>query len=126
LRAAGVEPAAIRLAILAHHYRDDWEWTDQSLTDAQERLARWRSAAARPEAPDSEAVVAAARERLANDLDAPGMLRLVDAWAGTRLASGADDPSLASAPTPSTTPAHGFGAHGLVPLAVDALLGVRL
>jgi L-cysteine:1D-myo-inositol 2-amino-2-deoxy-alpha-D-glucopyranoside ligase len=28
LRGSGVEPAAIRLALLAHHYRSDWEWTD--------------------------------------------------------------------------------------------------
>ncbi|HSO92356.1 MAG TPA: cysteine--1-D-myo-inosityl 2-amino-2-deoxy-alpha-D-glucopyranoside ligase, partial [Arthrobacter sp.] len=28
LRAAGEEPAAIRLAILAHHYRSDWSWTE--------------------------------------------------------------------------------------------------
>ena len=29
LRAAGVDPMAIRLALLAHHYRDDWDWTDE-------------------------------------------------------------------------------------------------
>src|SRR5450756_1308136 len=28
LRADGVDPMAIRLALLAHHYRSDWEWTD--------------------------------------------------------------------------------------------------
>ena len=27
LRESGVDPMAIRLALLAHHYRDDWEWT---------------------------------------------------------------------------------------------------
>ncbi|MCE3244410.1 MAG: cysteine--D-myo-inosityl 2-amino-2-deoxy-alpha-D-glucopyranoside ligase, partial [Arthrobacter sp.] len=44
LRAAGEEPAAIRLAILAHHYRSDWSWTDEGFTDAKQRLGRWRSA----------------------------------------------------------------------------------
>ena len=39
LRAAGVDPAAIRLAILAHHYRSDWDWTDAGLAGAQDRLA---------------------------------------------------------------------------------------
>ena len=34
LRAAGFDPAAIRLAVLAHHYRDDWEWTDAGLAEA--------------------------------------------------------------------------------------------
>ena len=42
LRAAGVDPMAIRLALLAHHYRDDWEYTDADLTAAVERLRVWR------------------------------------------------------------------------------------
>ena len=32
----GVDPMAIRLALLAHHYRDDWDWTDELLVSAQE------------------------------------------------------------------------------------------
>ena len=46
LRAAGVDPMAIRLALLAHHYRSDWEWTDAVLAEAQARLDRWRAAVA--------------------------------------------------------------------------------
>jgi L-cysteine:1D-myo-inositol 2-amino-2-deoxy-alpha-D-glucopyranoside ligase len=38
------DPAAIRLAVLAHHYRSDWEWNDQLLPEATARLARWRAA----------------------------------------------------------------------------------
>src|SRR6266567_3238539 len=49
LLADGVDPMAIRMALLAHHYRSDWEWTDAVLGDAQARLARWRSALARAE-----------------------------------------------------------------------------
>ena len=117
LRAEGVEPAAIRLALLAHHYREDWEWTPAGLLQAQDRLARWRSAAARPEAADADRVLAGIRERLADDLDAPGALQLVDAWARDQLASAGHDggPDLLHNVT-----------HGLVPLAVDGLLGVRL
>jgi L-cysteine:1D-myo-inositol 2-amino-2-deoxy-alpha-D-glucopyranoside ligase len=54
LRAAGTDPMAIRLALLAHHYRSDWEWTDEVLAQAQARLDRWRAAgavAARPARP---------------------------------------------------------------------------
>ena len=29
LREDGVDPMAIRLALLAHHYRSDWEWTPE-------------------------------------------------------------------------------------------------
>ena len=50
LLADGVDPMAIRMALLAHHYRSDWEWTDAVLGDAQARLARWRAALARAEA----------------------------------------------------------------------------
>ena len=46
LRVAGIDPMAIRLALLAHHYRSDWEWTDEELAQAQARLDRWRAAVA--------------------------------------------------------------------------------
>ena len=57
LLADGVDPMAIRMALLAHHYRSDWEWTDAVLGDAQARLARWRAALARAEAAAPEAVL---------------------------------------------------------------------
>ena len=59
LLAGGVDPMAVRMALLAHHYRSDWEWTDAVLGEGQARLARWRAALARAEAlapePDSAA-----------------------------------------------------------------------
>ncbi len=48
LRHAGTDPAAIRLALLAHHYRADWDWTEQGLEGAERRLALWRSAVGAP------------------------------------------------------------------------------
>ncbi|MGH3327151.1 MAG: cysteine--1-D-myo-inosityl 2-amino-2-deoxy-alpha-D-glucopyranoside ligase, partial [Streptomycetales bacterium] len=48
LRRAGHDPMAVRLALLAHHYRDDWDWTPEGLAAASERLARWRAAVSRP------------------------------------------------------------------------------
>src|SRR5260370_323174 len=44
LRESGTDPMAIRLAILAHHYRQDWDWTGAVLTAAAPRLDRWRRA----------------------------------------------------------------------------------
>ena len=38
LRGDGVDPMAIRLALLAHHYRSDWEYTDADLDAAVIRL----------------------------------------------------------------------------------------
>ncbi|GLZ79124.1 L-cysteine:1D-myo-inositol 2-amino-2-deoxy-alpha-D-glucopyranoside ligase [Actinorhabdospora filicis] len=106
LRADGHDPAAIRLGLLSGHYREDREWTPAILEAAEARLATWRAAAARPSGPSGEALVAELRARLADDLDAPGALAVVDAWAA---AEGTD----ASAPD-------------LVAGAVDALLGVGL
>ncbi|MER5973132.1 cysteine--1-D-myo-inosityl 2-amino-2-deoxy-alpha-D-glucopyranoside ligase [Streptomyces sp. NPDC002055] len=110
LRRDGVDPAAIRLALLAHHYRSDWEWTDAVLDEAVERLGRWRAAVSRPDGPSADALVEEIRAALADDLDAPAALAAVDRWAAVQRAEGGTDE----------------GAPGLVSRAVDALLGVAL
>ena len=106
LRAAGHDPMAIRLALLAHHYRSDWEWFDSEITSAESRLATWRAAVARSSTAPAAPVVAALRAALADDLDAPSALAAVDVWAAQ--------------PGDDTT------AADQVRLAVDALLGVDL
>ena len=53
LVAGGTEPAAVRLALLAHHYSDDWDWTDAGLAAAEQRLEAWRSAVATAAARDA-------------------------------------------------------------------------
>ena len=144
LVADGVDPMAIRMALLAHHYRSDWEWTDAVLGDAQARLARWRSALARAEAAVPEAgplatvleagppaavpgvgpatpasaadmVLAGVRARLRDDLDASGALAVVDRWA---------DALLAEPPTRITP--HDLAGARLVQATLDALLGISL
>ena len=57
MRETGHDPMAIRLALLAHHYRSDWEWTDDQIGTAEERLDRWRAAAARPSTPPADGVI---------------------------------------------------------------------
>lgn len=91
LRRAGADPMAIRLALLAHHYRSDWEWTADQLDAATARLERWRAAADAPAGPSAYPVLEAVRERLSDDLDAPGALAAVDAWADAALAGTGDD-----------------------------------
>ncbi|GAA1906825.1 cysteine--1-D-myo-inosityl 2-amino-2-deoxy-alpha-D-glucopyranoside ligase [Streptantibioticus ferralitis] len=110
LRQDGVDPAAIRLALLAHHYRANWEWTDAVLAEAVARLDRWRAAVSRPDGPSSDALLEQIREALADDLNAPAALAAVDRWAQLQHAEGGTD----------------TGAPGLVSRAVDALLGVAL
>jgi L-cysteine:1D-myo-inositol 2-amino-2-deoxy-alpha-D-glucopyranoside ligase len=90
LRSAGHDPAAIRLAILAHHYREDWDWTDAGFDEAEERLAAWRAAVDAPLGVPAEPVLDAVRRALADDLDAPGALAAIDRWAEeVRLRAGA-------------------------------------
>ena len=128
LLADGHDPMAVRLAILAHHYRDDWDWTTAGLAAAEDRLARWREAVrvagAAASRPAAEAVLAGVRVRLADDLDAPGALAVVDGWADDVLGGDQDGAGRASAAAAS--PAAASPAAQLVRDTVDALLGVML
>lgn len=101
---AGVRPAAIRLALLAHHWRGDWEWTDADLAMANERLDRWTAwAQVLPDDPShDDSVLEWLRYTLHHDLDTPAALQAVDAFVDR---APADDVSID---------------------AIDALLGVRL
>lgn len=100
----GVRPAAIRLALLDHHWRSDWEWTDADLEAANERLDRWTAwAQVLPDDPSLEdSVLDWLRYTLHHDLDTPAALQAVDAFVAR---APADDVSID---------------------AIDALLGVRL
>ena len=60
------EPMAIRLALLEHHYRADWEWDESGLRRGVERLERWRAAGS------GRGALEEVRRRLDDDLDAPG------------------------------------------------------
>jgi L-cysteine:1D-myo-inositol 2-amino-2-deoxy-alpha-D-glucopyranoside ligase len=110
LRAEGVDLNAVRLALLAGHYRTDRAWTADLLTTAEQRLARWRSAVALPAAPPADDLVARLRTHLADDLDTPAALAAMDAWAGEALERHGRDSA----------------ASALARDAVDALLGVAL
>ncbi len=111
LRAEGVDPMAIRLAILAHHYRSDWMWTDQVLADAVDRLETWRSAMSRDGGPAADATIAAIRAAISDDLNAAAALAAVDDWCARSLAADGSDFT--------------EGAPGLLSRAVNAILGIR-
>ena len=85
LRNSDVDPMAIRLTLLRHHYRSDWEWTDAELFDQVDTLERWRRALALGAGAAAEPVVTGVLAALADDLDAPRAVRLVDAWVDATL-----------------------------------------
>jgi L-cysteine:1D-myo-inositol 2-amino-2-deoxy-alpha-D-glucopyranoside ligase len=99
---SGVDARAIRLAVLSQRYRDDWEWTDELLAEAQQRLASWGAWASRGRTTGT-GILDGMRVALMHDLDTPTALAVVDA----RAARG-------------PAPAEGDLA------AIDALLGIRL
>ena len=110
LRHEGTAPAAIRLALLAHHYRSDWAWTPQGLEGARERLALWRSAVDLASGPDAAPVLERVRVALADDLRTPSALDAIDAWCVSAASGTSADPA----------------APGLIRDLADGLLGVRL
>ena len=115
LRATGVDPNAIRLALLAGHYRADRAWTPDLLTAAEKRLTLWSAAVGHGSTrhatgPDADHLIDLLRTHLASDLDTPNALVAVDRWAHRAREGAGDDP----------------GARLRVRDAVDALLGVAL
>jgi len=85
------EPAAVRLVLLAHHWRSAWELDPDELKQAAERLETWRRAAAGSRGP-ARALPELVEAALAADLDTPAALRAVDALArdGASVAAAAE------------------------------------
>jgi L-cysteine:1D-myo-inositol 2-amino-2-deoxy-alpha-D-glucopyranoside ligase len=110
LREDGLDPMTIRLVLLGHHYRSDWHWDEADVSAAGARLDKWRSAVARPSGAATAQLVTDVLAALADDLDAPTALRLVDHWANATDFGDHTEP----------------GAGDVVRRLVDAALGVAL
>ena len=80
------DPAAIRVAIIGHRYRVEWEWDTELMPRSHAQLERWRSAA-RSGGGDGD-VLAQVRERLDDDLDTPGAFVVIDDAAAAGLGDG--------------------------------------
>jgi L-cysteine:1D-myo-inositol 2-amino-2-deoxy-alpha-D-glucopyranoside ligase len=110
LRADGVDPMAVRLALISEHYRADRPWTDELLKAAEQRLGRWRAASLASSGPSGMQLLCGVREKLASDLDSPGAISLIDAWSDEVLGGTGDD----------------AGAPQLMANTVESLLGICL
>ena len=70
------DPTAIRLGLLNFHYRDSWEWNNEIMPNASERLETWTRSG------EGEGALEAVREHLSNDLNTPAAIEAIDAAAG--------------------------------------------
>ncbi len=66
------DPRAIRLGVVTHHYRTEWEWHDDLMPDAAARLERWLAAGA------GDGALTEVRQALDNDLDTMTAVAAID------------------------------------------------
>ena len=80
---------AVRLAVLQHHYRTSWEWRDDLMAEATDRLRRWEATGEGTGAADD--TLDEVRAALDDDLDTPAAVAAIDevVAAGKGAAAGA-------------------------------------
>lgn len=110
LRGEGIDPMAIRLALLSGHYREDRAWGPDLLIASQDRLTSWRHAVSLPTGPATDELLVSLRRQLSDDLDTPNALASVDRWVELATRRNGSDPD----------------APSQVASIVDALLGIRV
>jgi L-cysteine:1D-myo-inositol 2-amino-2-deoxy-alpha-D-glucopyranoside ligase len=114
LREAGIDSMAIRLALLANHYRSDREWDDELLQNAEKRLERWRKGFAKPEGPEISETISRVVESLNDDLDTSKALSHIDTWVESAIVDSSSDKNSKLANT------------GTLARFIDAVLGVAI
>jgi L-cysteine:1D-myo-inositol 2-amino-2-deoxy-alpha-D-glucopyranoside ligase len=69
------DPMAIRVAIVEHHYRTEWEWDDDLMPRSAKRLDAWRGT---PGGTGGDGVLTEVRAALDDDLDTPRAAAAID------------------------------------------------
>jgi L-cysteine:1D-myo-inositol 2-amino-2-deoxy-alpha-D-glucopyranoside ligase len=108
LTAAGVDPMAIRWALMSDHYRSDRMWSDQVLQQGQADLTQLKKALDQKNCAPTDQLIDSIVIALSDDLDTPLVLSLLNSWSAATLAGSA-----------------GGNAHDLRRV-LDALLGLKL
>ena len=108
LVASGVDPMAIRWALMSDHYRSDRMWSGQVLQEAQGSINQLRVALSRENSAPTKDLIDSVIVALSNDLDTPLILSELNAWSAETL-SGSQG-----------------GSSGDLKIALDALLGIVL
>jgi L-cysteine:1D-myo-inositol 2-amino-2-deoxy-alpha-D-glucopyranoside ligase len=72
------DPMAIRLGLIEHHYRTEWEWDDGLMVRNEARLSKWKSAAEVGNSHGDIGLLTEVRSSLDDDLDTPTAVALID------------------------------------------------
>ena len=96
LVAAGVDPMAIRWALMSTHYRVDRMWSDEVLSKAQIELSRVRDALSMQQVAPTAQLVQHITQVLSNDLDTPAAIAALISWSDETMngSSGGDTAEL--------------------------------
>ena len=77
---AGIDPMVIRYALLDANYAQDRMWNSEVLQAADLRVSKIRSALSRNEVAPTSSLLAGIATALADDLNTPKALELIDKW----------------------------------------------
>jgi L-cysteine:1D-myo-inositol 2-amino-2-deoxy-alpha-D-glucopyranoside ligase len=80
LLADGVDPMAIRLALMGHHYRSDHMWTTPEISRAEKFAERLRLNLSRVEVAPTSPVMAEILVAMSQDLNTEGVIALLVTW----------------------------------------------
>jgi L-cysteine:1D-myo-inositol 2-amino-2-deoxy-alpha-D-glucopyranoside ligase len=86
LIATGVDPMAIRWALMSDHYRSDRMWSDVALQEAQEAIDQLTAALAQKDCAPTEDLINSIVLALSDDLDTPLVLAQLNNWSALSLA----------------------------------------
>jgi L-cysteine:1D-myo-inositol 2-amino-2-deoxy-alpha-D-glucopyranoside ligase len=108
LISSGVNPAAIRWALMGHHYAHDLMWSQSLIEKASVEIERLQLNLARMEVAPTDSVIQGIIEALSHDLDTPRVISLITEWMD------------------STESGKSGGVAGELSRALDTLLGITL
>lgn len=104
----GVDPMAIRIALLSEKYSTDRMWQSKKLDSATKFLDRLRLLLSRPEVAPTDPVIQKIIDSLAHDLDTPAAFKVIAKWCD------------------ETENGSEGGSPGELARAIDLLLGIAI
>jgi L-cysteine:1D-myo-inositol 2-amino-2-deoxy-alpha-D-glucopyranoside ligase len=81
----GIDPMTLRHALLSERYSEDRMWSQETLQKSEERVVRLRSALSRIECAPTDGVIQLIAQSIADDLNTPTALDVLDKWASESL-----------------------------------------